>query len=116
MFINLVTEEEIKSIIKNLKISRPVWDCVSPIVLKATYEYIINPLTHVFNCSLLKGVVPLELKAAKVIPLFKSGDKMQLSNYRPVSVLPLFSKILERIMYSRLLSFVNKHSILYSYQ
>ena len=65
---------------------------------------------------LVKGVVPIELKAAKVSPLFKSGDKMQLSNYRPVSVLPLFSKILERIMYSRLLSFTNKNNVLYPYQ
>ena len=116
MFLHPVTEEEIKSVIKNLKISSPGWGSVSPVVLKDTYEYIVMPLTYVFNLSLLKGVVPVELKAAKVIPLFKSGDKMQLSNYRPVSVLPLFSKILERIMYSRLLSFVNSNTILYAFQ
>ena len=66
--------------------------------------------------SLLKGVFPSELKIARVIPLFKSGESNKYSNYRPVSVLPLFSKILERLMYSRLLSLINKHNILYAYQ
>ena len=66
--------------------------------------------------SLLNGVFPSELKIARVIPLFKSGESNKFSNYRPVSVLPLFSKILERLMYSRLLSFINKHNILYAYQ
>ena len=64
----------------------------------------------------MNGVVPSELKLAKVVPLFKSGDAMTLSNYRPVSVLPVFSKILERLMYTRLLAFINKHKILYKFQ
>ena len=68
------------------------------------------------NISLLKGVVPSELKIAKVIPLFKSGDPTKFSNYRPVSVLPVFSKILERLMYTRLLSFINKNNLLYKFQ
>ena len=53
---------------------------------------------------------------ATVIPLFKSGDNMIFSNYRPVSVLPLISKILERLMYNRLLLFLNKHNVIYDYQ
>ena len=64
----------------------------------------------------MNGVVPNELKIARVVPIFKSGDTMLFSNYRPVSVLPLFSKILERLMYTRLLSFVNKHNLLYKFQ
>ena len=68
------------------------------------------------NLSITKGVFPDELKVARVIPLFKSGDVTSFSNYRPVSVLPLFSKILERLMYSRLLSFINKYKLLYDYQ
>ena len=68
------------------------------------------------NISLLIGVFPSELKIARVIPLFKSGEPHKFSNYRPVSVLPLFSKILERLMYSRLLPFTNKHNIFYAYQ
>ena len=68
------------------------------------------------NLSITQGVFPHELKVAKVIPLFKSNDPMVFSNYRPVSVLPLLSKIFERLMYNRLLSFVNKCKLLYEYQ
>ena len=68
------------------------------------------------NISITSGVVPNELKIARVIPLFKSGDAMHFANYRPVSVLPLFSKVLERLMYTRLLTFINKNKILYKYQ
>ena len=68
------------------------------------------------NLSITHGVVPGEMKLAKVKPLFKSSDPMVFTNYRPVSVLPVFSKILENLMYSRLLSFINKHNLLYSYQ
>ena len=71
---------------------------------------------HVSNLSITQGVFPHELKVAKVIPFFKSNDPMVFSNYRPVSVLPLFSKIFERLMYNRLLSFVNKCKLLYEYQ
>ena len=52
------------------------------------------------------------MKIARVIPLFKSGDKSLFTNYRPVSVLPVFSKFLERIVYNRLIIFLNKYDIL----
>ena len=66
--------------------------------------------------SITRGIFPKELKLAKIIPLYKPSDHKVFSNYRPVSVLPLFSKILEHLMYTRLLSFINKHKLLYSYQ
>ena len=75
-----------------------------------------NLLLHVTNLSISQGTFPRELKIAKVLPLYKAKDKMFISNYRPVSILPIFSKIYERIMYKRLLSFLNKHNILYQYQ
>ena len=76
----------------------------------------IAPLSHILNLSLASGIFPNELKIARVIPIYKSGDVGNFTNYRPVSVLPLFSKILERLMYTRLLSFINKHRILYKFQ
>ena len=94
----------------------PGGDSIAACVVKASCNAFITPLTYIMNLSISKGVFPSELKIARVIPLFKSNDPMLFSNYRPVSVLPLFSKILERLMYKRLLSFVNKHKILYSYQ
>ena len=73
-------------------------------------------MTHICNLSFSTGIFPEELKVANVIPLFKSTDEMVFSNYRPVSILPVFSKLLERLMYNRLLDFVNKHGLLYEYQ
>ena len=116
MFLEPVVQDEVKDIIKNLKDSSAGWDTISSKIVKTSYVFFLTPLTHIMNLSLSKGVVPSELKIAKVIPLFKSGDPMQFSNYRPVSVLPVFSKVLERLMYSRLLSFINKNKLLYKFQ
>ena len=111
-----ISQSEVISIIKNLKSNSPGWDSVPATVVKTTYSSFIEPLTHVLNMSLTKGIFPSEMKLAKVIPLFKACDPMLFSNYKPVPVLPLFSKILERLMYNQLLFFINKHSLLYSYQ
>ena len=77
---------------------------------------ITDPLLHVCNMSLLGGIFPSELKIAKVVPIFKSGDIMKFTNYRPVSVLPGPSKVLERLVYNRLLKFIDKYKIIYLYQ
>ena len=63
------------------------------------------------NRSLTEGIVPLELKLANVLPLFKSGETMLLNYYRPVSLLCTLSKVFEKIMYSRLLNFLDNHKI-----
>ena len=116
MVIAPVVEEEVLSIITSLNDSSAGLDAISSRVIKATYSCFLTPLTHVVNISLLNGVFPSELKIARVKPLFKSGEPSNFSNYRPVSVLPLFSKILERLMYTRLRSFITKHNILYAFQ
>ena len=56
------------------------------------------------------------MKIANVIPIYKANDKMEFSNYRPVSVLPVFSKVLERLMYNRLIYFINENELLYKFQ
>jgi hypothetical protein len=55
--------------------------------------------------------VPNEMKIARVIPLFKSGDRTLFTNYRPISILPSFSKFLERVIYNRMLNYLNKNSM-----
>ena len=65
---------------------------------KGVAKEILHPLTAIFNRSLSTGKVPDSLKIAKVIPIHKKDDKEIFSNYRPVSVLPCFPKILERLM------------------
>lgn len=76
----------------------------------------MHPLLHIFNLSLEHGVFPNKLKTAKVIPLFKGGDAKLMSNYRPISLLSPFGKLLERLMYSRVIIFLNKYNVLYDYQ
>ena len=92
------------------------WDQILPRVVKSTYQNFIVPITHVMNLSIINGVVPNELKVAKVVPIYKSGDRRLINNYRPVSVPPCFSKILEKLMYNRISNFINKHSLLNEYQ
>ena len=115
-YINPTTETEIISLIKLLKNGSSGYDSISATAVKNTATAFITPLTHIMNLSLSSGIFPEELKIAGVNPLFKSGDAMLFCNYRPVSVLPLFSKILERLMYNRLISFINKHNVLFHFQ
>ena len=74
--------------------------------------YISGPLTYVLNLSINSGIVPAQMKLARVVPLYKSGDKSLLSNYRPASVLPVFSKFLEKAVFYRLIRFFDKYEIL----
>ena len=77
---------------------------------------IIRPLHHIFNLSISNGVVPSQLKIAKIVPIFKSGLKTNIDNYRPISLLSTFSKILEKIIATRLTIFLNNNNILSSWQ
>ena len=71
------------------------------------YDSINVILFKIFKASLEEAVFPEKLKIAKVIPVFKKGDKENASNYRPISILPVFSKVLERIMYNHLYEYFN---------
>ena len=73
-------------------------------------------LKHIFNISLAKGVFPDKLKIARVTPIFKKGNNSLVTNYRPISLFPCFSKLLERIMYNRLYKFLLENNILYQKQ
>ena len=116
IFLESVDESEIVIICRNLKVSSAGWDQILPKVVKLTYHNFIVPITHVMNLSIIHGVVPTELKLAKVVPIYKSGDRGLINNYRPVSVLPCFKKILEKLMYKRISNFIHKHDLLYEYQ
>ena len=116
IFLRPVNEHEVLKILKNMKKSSSGWDELSPHIVKMTYSYFIGPLTHICNVSLMNGVFPDELKVAKVIPIYKGGESVYLVNYRPVSVLPIFSKIFEKLMYDRVLEFINENNILHKLQ
>ena len=80
-------------------------------VIKHVIFLIIEPLSTIFNQSLSTGTVPNNMKVARITPIHKKGRIDDINNYRPVSVLNIFSKILERCIYERLLNFVNKNDI-----
>ena len=75
-------------------------------------NYYIKPLTFLINQSFHNGIFPDELKLAKVIPIYKSVSTMKLNNYRPISVLNIFSKTFERLTYNELIKFLDKYNIL----
>ena len=113
IFLEPVTEHEISEICASFRAGTSAgFDQVTMDVVKQTINLVIAPLTHIMNLSLSSGLVPEQMKVARVIPLFKSGTFSLFTNYRPVSVLPAFSKFLERIVYKRLDSFLNKYKIL----
>ncbi len=74
------------------------------------------PVSKIFNKSVHLGIVPQSLKIARVVPIFKSGDKTKLINYRPISIIPTFSKLFEKLMYNRMIKFIDKYNILSSSQ
>ena len=92
IFHSPVTEKEVGNIILHLKDSSSGWDELRPNVMKAIKRNISFPLMYVSNLSFQTGVFPRELNIANVVPIFKSGDEMVFTNYRPVSVLPISSK------------------------
>ena len=100
----------IKSIAQFLKSSKGN-DDLSPLILKEIILEISLPLTTIFNKSFANGPFSDKLKIAKIVPFYKS-DKLLVSNYRPISILPFFSKILERLMYNWLLNYLNNNNIL----
>ena len=81
-------------------------------VIKEVIDLIVQPLTYITNLSLSSGIVPDQMKIARVVSLFKTGDLSQFTNYRPVSVLPAFSKCLEGTVYNRLINFLNQFNTL----
>ena len=91
-------------------------DNVSSRLLKDIIEVIIKPLTHVFNLSFKTGYIPPELKTAKVIPIYKGEDKYSFNNYRPISLISNFGKLLEKIAASQMIKYLDKFKILYVHQ
>ena len=111
-----VTCEEIKGVIHSLNNSSSGWDEIPTFLVKKCVDSFIEPLTYLVNSSISEGIFPSELKLARVVPIFKSGDPSLITNYRPISVLSFFSKVFEKVMYNHIISFMNKNDVLYDKQ
>ena len=110
-FIYPVTATELENIVSNLKITKTELNQMPVKLFKAISNYISEPLKNLINLSFSSGNFPKSLKLARITPIFKKGDKNNSSNYRPITSLPFISKIYERCMTNRLISFINKYSL-----
>ena len=98
MFLEPVSELTVIETSKKLKSkSSSGHDEISSNLLKETIDIVIKVITHIVNKSFDAGIVPSNLKIAKVVPIFKANDDSLLKNYRPASLLPAFSKLLNKI-------------------
>ena len=91
-------------------------DLISTKLLKLSIGSIVTPLTHIINQSMQTGIVPSKMKIARVIPIFKTGDKHSFNSYRPISLLPSFSKILEKTIANKLIKYLETEKLLYKHQ
>jgi len=98
-----LSTKNIRDIIKSLNMKNSHgYDEISTKLLKLSSPFILSPLTHICNKSLSSGIFPDHLKYSEIKPLFKKGDKHNISNYRPISMLTSFSKVLEKAVYLQL--------------
>ena len=112
MIIAHITNEEVLDIIKSLPTKGTGPASIPLDLLKVVADLIVFPLCYIINVSFSTGVFPECLKVAKVLALHKGGSTEELNNYRPISLLSIFDKILEKIMHKRLYGFLEEHDIL----
>ena len=114
IFLSDCTKTEIEDIVNSLK-NKATSD-TAVVALKYVSASISSILSAIINASFLQGVFPEELKLAKVIPIHKTGKKTNVSNYRPISLLSVFSKIYEKTMHKRLYDFFSRNETIYKHQ
>ena len=106
--------DEFEQAFKSLKQSNAAgFNVLSSNIIIDAYDSLINTLFHVFKVSIKQGKFPDSLEIAKETPIFKSGAKNNGSNYRPISIHPVFSKVSERIMYNRVYNHLDSKGLLY---
>ena len=114
---NNVTEDDVKSVMSNIKSKTSSgYDHISTKLLKSIQHVLIPAITHIINQSINTGIFPDQLKIAKVVPIFKKKDNMNIENYRPISLLPSISKIFEKIAYNQIYAYLTDNNILYQSQ
>ena len=114
IFLSPTSEHEIEKEIKKLKSNKSAGaDNFSPRLIMKCSTFITKPLCIIYNHALESASYPTALKLAKVLALHKKNCKLLPENYRPISLLSCFDKILGKIIYKRLMSFIEKHKILY---
>ena len=99
----LLTDEEVRNAFYFLKTNKsPSYDDISCNAINNVFDFIVGLLRYIFSNSLVQGMFPEEMKIAQITIICKGGEKENIVNYRPISALSRFSKILEKIMYNKL--------------
>ena len=108
-----ITALEVEQIFRCLSKSNSCGhDGLSNKIVSSIIDCICLPLSNIFNKSIFAWHCTSKLKIARVVPILKSGDNKKLINYRPIAILPLFSKMFERLIYNRMIKFITKYNIL----
>jgi hypothetical protein len=114
---SLVSENQVLKYLNQLSSNKATGlDGMPSRFVKDGASIISQPLTHVINLSLIQGVVPDDLKSARVVPIFKKSDTTSVGNYRPVSILSILSKIYEKVVYDQVESYFKVNKLLYKFQ
>ena len=109
-----VHPDTVEHILNNLRNSKSAGlDMIDTAILKCSASYILPALTHIINLSIEKECFPTEWKTAKVIPLLKKGDPLNPQNYRPVAILPVISKILEKVVFCQIVQYMEENKLLH---
>lgn len=113
IYLKKITEEETNKLIKSLKNKHSSgYDEISNHIIKQTTDEITVCITHIINNSLRHGIFPDKLKIAIVKPIHKKGDKEDYNNYRPISILPSFSKIMEMAYCQQIMEYLIENKVL----
>lgn len=113
MYLHHTNHEEVKSLIKHLKSKKsPGNDGIRAETLKEISDEIVVPLTFIINICFEVGYFPDILKIGIIKPLFKGGDKMDVINYRPISLISNIAKIFEKLIKKRILKFLEKYKLI----
>ena len=110
------SNEEILEIISGLENKSTGPQSIPVKLLKIIPDLILVPLSRIISTSFSSGIFPDALKISKVIPIHKGGSPEDLNNYRPISLLSIFDKIIEKMMHKRVYSFLEQNNILYQKQ
>ena len=117
LFLNAITENELEIELENMKSNKSSgYDGINAKIIKIIAKEISKPLTHIFNLSFSYGIIPDNLKVELITSIFKCNEDNKFENYRPISVLTCFSKLLEKLVVKRLKQFIDKNNILSKHQ
>ena len=111
-FLAPITPGIVKTIIESMKNKSSHIDTYPIKIIKSLSDIVSPIICNIINDSFETGYFPNFCKTAKVIPLFKSGEKTDVQNYRPISILPIFSKIIEKVVHHQLYGFLQRNHIL----